>query len=75
MNVKLERERYQPKGGMCRTCTKLRDFCNTLHFDDMPVIGTTAEGQVIVRCTEHVRSNVQINRQAELGKPNGEEKP
>lgn len=60
-DVKLERERYQPKGGMCCTCTKRLDRCNALPFDDMPVIGTTAEGQAIVRCTEHVRSNAAAN--------------
>ena len=61
LNVKLERKRYQPKGGMCMTCKKWADDCSELHFESMPIIGTTATRQVIVRCTEHVRSNVELS--------------
>lgn len=55
----LERD-YIPKGGMCMTCEKCAEDCSKLHFENMPIIGTTATGKVIVKCTEHVRSNVKL---------------
>lgn len=58
LNVKLGRERYQPNGGMCVTCIWANADCSHMAFKEMPVIGTTSEGQVIVRCTGHLRSNV-----------------
>jgi len=64
LNVKLERERYQPKGGMCATCIWVNANCSHMEFETMPVIGTTAEGQVIVRCTGHLRSNVKLTGRA-----------
>lgn len=69
LSVGLERI-HIPKGGMCCTCTKLRDPCNALPFGTMPVIGTTAKGEIIVRCTEHdrVRSNVQANPPPAVGR-------
>ena len=57
LNVKLERERYQPKGGMCATCIWVNENCSHMEFETMPVIGTTTGGQVIVRCTAYLRPN------------------
>ena len=56
--------RYQPKGGMCLTCIWASADCTNLEFEAMPVIGTTAEGQVIVRCAAHLRSNVKLRGRA-----------
>ena len=45
---------YQPKGGMCRTCSHAKRDCSTLPFGSMPVIerlGSVA----IVRCTGRLR--------------------
>jgi len=58
LSVKLERERYQPKGVMCATCVWINADCSHMAFEEMPVISTTAEGQLIVRCTAHLRSDV-----------------
>lgn len=60
-NVGSEHQ-YMPKGGMCITCTKIYEICNALEFKNMPAIGTTAKGKIIVRCTAHVHvvSNTQI---------------
>jgi len=56
LTVKLERE-YIPKGGMCATCIWINANCSHLEFKTMPAIGTTAKGEIIVRCTAHLRSN------------------
>lgn len=45
---------FQPKGGMCQTCTRAAADCSGLPFDLMPVIERTA-GAIIVRCTQHKR--------------------
>lgn len=56
-----EPPRYQPKGGMCMTCTHaLSRNCGDLPFSTMPVIGRDplprdASTVLIVRCTEFVR--------------------
>ncbi|EJM09797.1 hypothetical protein PMI21_05529 [Pseudomonas sp. GM18] len=45
---------YQPKGGMCATCTHAHRNCSHLPFITMPVI--KVDGQtVIVRCTDFQR--------------------
>lgn len=54
--VGLERK-YIPKGGMCSTCIWLNADCSHLEFETMQAIGTTAKGEIIVRCTAHMRSN------------------
>lgn len=68
MNVQNQ---YQPKGGMCVTCKKLFNNCSKLHFENMPVISTTADGQVIVRCTAHSRFNAGLGAQLEKRNENG----
>lgn len=45
---------FQPKGGMCGTCTNAKADCSGLPFDLMPVIERTPEA-IIVRCTQHQR--------------------
>ena len=42
------------------TCEKCADDCSQLHFKKMPIIGTMAIGSVIIKCTEHVRSNAAL---------------
>ena len=53
---------YQPKGGMCATCIhQLRD-CSHLPFHTMkPISKSTDLGYVIVRCTDFVKAQDQIN--------------
>lgn len=48
---------YQPKGGLCASCTKsVRGHeCHKLPFHSMPVITTTDTGVKLVKCTEHDR--------------------
>jgi len=50
--------KYQPKGGMCKTCIKRAELCNYLPFNTMPVIEKYREYEVtisVVRCTEFER--------------------
>ena len=51
---------------MCVTCTKSSKDCSELRFENMPIIAMDGNTR-IVRCTEHVRSNVQIEGQAASG--------
>ena len=48
-------ETYQPKGGMCMTCTHRAADCSHLAFDRMPVIQVW-HNVMIVRCTHHVKA-------------------
>ncbi|MDX9667947.1 hypothetical protein QMK50_23625 [Pseudomonas sp. P5_152] len=45
---------YQPKGGMCRTCTHAHRNCSHLPFSTMPVLARDTQ-IVIVRCTDFQR--------------------
>lgn len=45
---------YQPKGGMCKTCSKRHNDCSRLPFNTMPP--HTRDGDtVIVICKEYKR--------------------
>jgi len=48
----MKPNKYQPKGGMCGSCTKALSNCSSLHFESMPVIAKSGDA-VIVRCTEY----------------------
>lgn len=43
-----------PRGEMCMSCTKLRDNCSHLPFNEMKVIGRDPEG-FEVKCTSFDR--------------------
>jgi hypothetical protein len=51
---------FIPRGGMCRTCTKLSfvNDCTALPFNTMPVSKVYPDGVRAVRCTEYVRDVV-----------------
>ncbi len=48
---------YQPKGGMCLTCTKAQADCSALPFEQMRVIQIYADGTRAVKCIEWVRAS------------------
>lgn len=57
MASKDERLKFQPKGGMCQTCTRWKEDCSSLKFDEMPVISTTTDGVCIVKCLHYARAS------------------
>jgi hypothetical protein len=68
INIPVFLRRIQPKGGMCATCAKLGNDCSDLDFAQMPTI-ESSDKVIIVKCTEHVRSNVELTGSALLRSP------
>lgn len=52
---------YQPKGGMCTTCTRRDNDCSRLPFHEMPVMSKCA-GTAIVRCTQYRRETQEASQ-------------
>tara|TARA_R100000027_G_scaffold66875_1_gene63804 strand:+ start:939 stop:1103 length:165 start_codon:yes stop_codon:yes gene_type:complete len=52
---------YQPKGGMCATCTRRDDDCSHLPFYQMPVISKFKDA-AIVRCTQYQRETQEASQ-------------
>jgi len=53
---------YQPKGGMCATCSKIKNDCSELPFETYPKIGRYKDGLfeiVLVKCLEHKPNEVR----------------
>jgi hypothetical protein len=45
---------FQPKGSMCQSCTKVKEDCSSMKFDEMPVIMHYGL-RTVVKCTNHQR--------------------
>lgn len=45
---------YQPKGGMCMSCTSINRDCSHLPFNTMQVIDSYNDIK-IVKCSEYIR--------------------
>ncbi len=52
---------YQPKGGMCATCTRREDDCSHLPFYQMPVMSKCKDA-AIVRCTQYQRETQEASQ-------------
>lgn len=52
---------YQPKAGMCMTCTKIKHDCSNLPFATMPPLRTFDDGVTVVKCTAYERPIVKQN--------------
>lgn len=55
----MKQNKYQPKGGMCGSCTKALSNCSNLHFESMPVIEKTNDA-LIVKCHDYHKEATSI---------------
>jgi len=60
--MRIEKDLYVPKGGMCAVCQHQQDDCSHLNFEEMPVISIDASPQgtvLTVRCKIFAKPDVK----------------
>lgn len=61
--------KFQPKGGMCRTCEMVEHDCSGMKFDEMPVIESADFGKtLIVKCVNY-RKNKPVTEDNKMRVP------